>query len=94
MIDTLETVQDLEAVGFDPPVAAAIACEFYKAGMESLMDFDPIKSLQALEESGLSHKKAMFLAGLLLKVVKVRESQRIAAIPRRVPTWLGRRLCP
>jgi hypothetical protein len=92
MIDTLETVQDLEAVGFDPPVAAAITRELYKAGIESEMD--SIKSLQALEESGLPHKKAMFLAGLLLKVVKVQESQRIAAIPRRVPTWLGRRLCP
>lgn len=84
MIDTLETVRNLEAAGFDPTVAKAIARAHYNASISSLMDFNPIETAEALEASGLPHAQAMAIADVLLTVVKVRESERTIATPRRV----------
>lgn len=83
MIDTLKTVQNLEAAGFDPIIAKAIARASYNASISSLMDFNPIGTAEALEASGLPHLQAMAIADVLLTVVKVRESQQAIAIPRR-----------
>jgi hypothetical protein len=83
MIDTLTTVRELEAVGFEPTIAVAIAREFHKAGSVSLMDFNPIESVRALEASGLSHAKAMVIANVSLTIVKCRGARRATGAPNR-----------